>query len=423
MFGFVPLAARGLYADGLSTWSLLCWRYLLALAIIFAGIRLARLRVGGALRHGGWRIAIVGATLGAAQTLCYFQSLQRLDTGIAVLLFYTFPVVTLGVERFCFKQRVAPAALLCVIVILAGAALIAGPGLRNGTIDPRGLAWAVPGPVIYAFYLAASARLLARHPPVRSGQHPAGRVLRTRGHQFPGTDDRSHANLSPRDQVRRQSRPDRVRLHRHTRVFRNSVLLFRHSTARRRGRMLPDAAGGRIGDARHRHQRRHDRRRQRRAGIYRRRRDRPGQITAVGGKAGRARRVIDADGLLVTSGWVDVHTHYDGQATWDPMLASSSWHGVTTILFGNCGVGFAPVRPSDRNALIDLMEASKTSPARFWPKAFAGTGKAFPIFSTRSNGCRGRSTSRRRCRTTRCASMRWAIARSAASGRPPTTSP
>jgi hypothetical protein len=75
-------------------------------------------------------------------------------------------VVTLGVERFFFKQPVAPAALLCVMVIFAGAALIAVPGLRNGTIDPRGLAWAVPGPVVYAFYLAANARLTGRHPPL-----------------------------------------------------------------------------------------------------------------------------------------------------------------------------------------------------------------------------------------------------------------
>lgn len=87
MFGFVPLAARGLYADGLSTWSLLCWRYLLALVIIFAGIRLTRLRLGAALWQGAWRISLVGVSLGAVQTLCYFQSLRWLDTGIAVLLF------------------------------------------------------------------------------------------------------------------------------------------------------------------------------------------------------------------------------------------------------------------------------------------------------------------------------------------------
>ena len=68
------------------------------------------------------------------------------------------------------------------------------------------------------------------------------------------------------------------------------------------------------------------------------------RITQVGGKAGPGRREMDATGRLVTPGWVDVHTHYDGQATWDPVLAPSSWNGVTTILFGNCGVGFAPVR-------------------------------------------------------------------------------
>ena len=73
-------------------------------------------------------------------------------------------------------------------------------------------------------------------------------------------------------------------------------------------------------------------------------RSRASRIAEVGGKQGPARREIDADGLLVTPGWVDVHTHYDGQAMWDPLLAPSSWHGVTTVLFGNCGVGFAPVQ-------------------------------------------------------------------------------
>jgi N-acyl-D-amino-acid deacylase len=87
-----------------------------------------------------------------------------------------------------------------------------------------------------------------------------------------------------------------------------------------------------------------------------------GRIAAVGGKAGPARREIDAAGLLVTPGWVDVHTHYDGQAMWDPLLAPSCWHGVTTTMFGNCGVGFAPVKPHHRTALMDLMEGVEEIP-------------------------------------------------------------
>jgi N-acyl-D-amino-acid deacylase len=87
-----------------------------------------------------------------------------------------------------------------------------------------------------------------------------------------------------------------------------------------------------------------------------------GRIAAVGGKAGPARREIDAAGLLVTPGWVDVHTHYDGQAMWDPLLAPSCWHGVTTTMFGNCGVGFAPVKAQHRGALMELMEGVEEIP-------------------------------------------------------------
>jgi N-acyl-D-aspartate/D-glutamate deacylase len=86
------------------------------------------------------------------------------------------------------------------------------------------------------------------------------------------------------------------------------------------------------------------------------------RITAVGPKLGAARRRIDADGLLLTPGWVDIHTHYDGQATWDPYLTPSSWHGVTTAVFGNCGVGFAPVRPGQERYLIHLMEGVEDIP-------------------------------------------------------------
>ena len=80
-----------------------------------------------------------------------------------------------------------------------------------------------------------------------------------------------------------------------------------------------------------------------------------GVITEVGGVTDSATRTIEADGLLVTPGWVDIHTHYDGQATWDTELAPSSWHGVTTLVMGNCGVGFAPARPDQHDWLIGLM--------------------------------------------------------------------
>jgi N-acyl-D-amino-acid deacylase len=85
-------------------------------------------------------------------------------------------------------------------------------------------------------------------------------------------------------------------------------------------------------------------------------------ITSVGGKAGAARREIDAAGLLVTPGFVDIHTHYDGQVTWDPYLTPSSWHGVTTIVMGNCGVGFAPVERGREDFLIGLMEGVEDIP-------------------------------------------------------------
>jgi N-acyl-D-aspartate/D-glutamate deacylase len=76
-----------------------------------------------------------------------------------------------------------------------------------------------------------------------------------------------------------------------------------------------------------------------------------------------ARDVIDADGLLVTPGFVDIHTHYDAQVTWDDLLAPSVWHGVTTAILGNCGVGFAPVRPDRREWLVSLMESVEDIPA------------------------------------------------------------
>src|SRR5690606_19379069 len=87
-----------------------------------------------------------------------------------------------------------------------------------------------------------------------------------------------------------------------------------------------------------------------------------GRIVAVGTVDERGTREIDAAGLVVAPGWVDVHTHYDGQATWDTELTPSAWHGVTTAVFGNCSVGFAPVRPGTESFLINLMEGVEDIP-------------------------------------------------------------
>jgi N-acyl-D-amino-acid deacylase len=105
-----------------------------------------------------------------------------------------------------------------------------------------------------------------------------------------------------------------------------------------------------------------------------------GRIAAVGGKQGPARREIDATGLLVTPGWVDVHTHYDGQAMWDPLLAPSCWHGVTTVLFGNCGVGFAPVKKEHHGALMDLMEGVEEIPNPVLAAGLSWEWETFPQF-------------------------------------------
>ena len=87
-----------------------------------------------------------------------------------------------------------------------------------------------------------------------------------------------------------------------------------------------------------------------------------GKIAEVGKVSGAGAEEIDAKGLLVTPGFVDIHTHYDGQAIWDSRLQPSSWHGVTTAVMGNCGVGFAPVRQQDRQRLIELMEGVEDIP-------------------------------------------------------------
>jgi N-acyl-D-amino-acid deacylase len=95
---------------------------------------------------------------------------------------------------------------------------------------------------------------------------------------------------------------------------------------------------------------------------------------------GRGRREIDAQGLLLTPGFVDVHTHYDGQATWDSQLAPSSVHGVTTAVFGNCGVGFAPMRPGTQDFLINLMEGVEDIPGSVLAEGIPFNWESFPEY-------------------------------------------
>ncbi len=105
-----------------------------------------------------------------------------------------------------------------------------------------------------------------------------------------------------------------------------------------------------------------------------------GTITAIGTDLGDATETLDATGLVVTPGFVDIHTHYDGQATWDTLLEPSSGHGVTTVVAGNCGVGFAPVRPGKEEWLVQLMEGVEDIPGTALHEGISWGWESFPEY-------------------------------------------
>ncbi|MEO8812675.1 MAG: amidohydrolase family protein [Caulobacteraceae bacterium] len=108
---------------------------------------------------------------------------------------------------------------------------------------------------------------------------------------------------------------------------------------------------------------------------------RGGRIAAVAARlTGAGTEEIDARGMIVTPGFVDVHTHYDGQATWDDFLQPSSWHGVTTVVMGNCGVGFAPCRDGDHDRLIRLMEGVEDIPFPVLAQGLPWTWESYPDY-------------------------------------------
>jgi N-acyl-D-aspartate/D-glutamate deacylase len=107
-----------------------------------------------------------------------------------------------------------------------------------------------------------------------------------------------------------------------------------------------------------------------------------GKIVAVGKVSARGKEEIDARGKIVTPGFVDPHSHYDAQATWSSRITPSSWHGVTTTLIGNCGVGFAPCEPADQGLLVKLMEGVEDIPEPVLTEGLQWNWRSFPDFLT-----------------------------------------
>ena len=135
-----------------------------------------------------------------------------------------------------------------------------------------------------------------------------------------------------------------------------------------------------------------------------------GVIVYVGDIDSAAKNTIDAKGLIVTPGFVDIHTHYDGQVTWCGELTPSSNHGVTTAVMGNCGVGFAPCRPNDKERLISLMEGVEDIPHPVLAEGLPWDWETFPEYLDSLSDTSMTLTSRHRFRMGRFGFISWVIA-------------
>jgi len=129
------------------------------------------------------------------------------------------------------------------------------------------------------------------------------------------------------------------------------------------------------------------------------------KIAAVGEVGGDAAETIDATGRIVTPGFVDVHTHYDGQVTWENTLSSSSGHGVTTVVMGNCGVGFAPIRRDQRELAIKLMEGVEDIPEVVMTEGLPWNWESFPEYLDALEARHADADLRRNFRIVRCVCM------------------
>ncbi|MFM9938091.1 MAG: DMT family transporter [Hyphomicrobiaceae bacterium] len=165
LVGTVPMLAVGLYAQGMDVVSLLFWRYGIALLVLWPLAAATSANLGEDWRRGGRGLFLNGITLGVLQTFTYFRAVQTLPSSVVVTLFFTYPMLTLAIDRFIFGKRIAMGSVIAVSLIFIGAALAGWPSLRLDGGDPVGLACALATPLGFAAYIAIAYRFTLKVSP------------------------------------------------------------------------------------------------------------------------------------------------------------------------------------------------------------------------------------------------------------------